>query len=283
MKDIIVAIDFSDCSINALEHAISIANKTHLNINMVWVNNPNVTKIEIFSGKSDELISEVQKQFGLLIKKYKSQLGKSTIDFKIREGKVYREIVMEAKESEATLIVAGTHGASGFEEFWIGSNANKIVSAAPCPVITIRAGRSIRRNLEKIILPIDNTLETRQKVPFTVSLASYFDAEIHVLSVLTSKVDELRSRVLLYSSQVMKHLEKEGIKGVGVQVEADNITTAIIEYAEKVDANLISIMSEQEKSMSNLLMGTYAQQMVNRSPIPVLILHSQELLMVTSM
>lgn len=282
MKDIIVAIDFSDCSINALEHAISIANKTQLNISMVWVNNPSITKIELLSGKSDELIQEVQKQFNILIDKYKPLSENFTMEYKIREGKVYKEIVTEAEETDATLIVAGTHGASGFEEFWIGSNANKIVAAAPCPVITIRAGRSIKKNLEKIVLPIDNTVETCQKTPFTAELAKYFDAEVHVLSVFTSKVDELKNRVMIYANQVEQHMEKEGVKYVSANVHADNITTSILEYAEKIDANLISIMSDQETAVSNLLLGTYAQQMVNRSPIPVLILHSKELMMISS-
>ena len=54
------------------------------------------------------------------------------------------------------------------------------------------------------------------------------------------------------------------------------ITDATIEYALKVDANLISIMTEQEKTTKNLWLGAYAQQMVNHSPIPVMSIHSIE-------
>ena len=86
------------------------------------------------------------------------------------------------------LVMAGTHGASGFEEFWIGSNANRIVSALRKPVITIRGGVNINRNLEKIVLPLDSTPETRQKVPFTAYMAKIFNAEVHILRVYTSKV-----------------------------------------------------------------------------------------------
>ena len=59
---------------------------------------------------------------------------------------------------------------------------------------------------------------------------------------------------------------------------AENLTDATIDYALKHDANLISIMTEQETSARNLLLGTYAQQMVNHSPIPVLCIHPQEML-----
>ena len=56
MKTIISAIDFSDCSINALEHAISIAKKSKSNLLMLWVNNPNTTKTILSSDLSDDLL-----------------------------------------------------------------------------------------------------------------------------------------------------------------------------------------------------------------------------------
>ena len=63
MKNILAAIDFSDCSINALEHAISIAVKGLFTVHMVWVNNPIATKTTIYSDSSSELIDEVKDQF----------------------------------------------------------------------------------------------------------------------------------------------------------------------------------------------------------------------------
>jgi nucleotide-binding universal stress UspA family protein len=198
--------------------------------------------------------------------------------YKIRTGKVYKEITGEARENRAMLVVAGTHGASGFEEFWIGSNANRIVSASPCPVITIRAGIDIRRPLNKIVLPIDSTMETRQKATFTGYLAKMHEAEIFILSLLTSKVKAIRQNVDLYSNQVALYFESEGIKCHIENMDADNLSDNMIEYAKKIDANLISIMTEQETTTSNLWMGPYAQQTVNHSPIPVLSIHSREVL-----
>jgi nucleotide-binding universal stress UspA family protein len=65
-------------------------------------------------------------------------------------------------------------------------------------------------------------------------------------------------------------------------VETSNLADAMIGYAREVDANLISIMTEQETSTSNLWMGPYAQQVVNHSPIPVLSIHSRELMTITT-
>ncbi|MCF8388360.1 MAG: universal stress protein, partial [Bacteroidales bacterium] len=165
IKKILVAIDFSDCSVNALEHAITIAEKAKADILMVWVNKPESAK-EINEGKPENLQYEVNKRFNNLKNKYRSVLGGGKLLTKVRDGKVYKEVVAEANEWGADMIIVGTHGASGFEEFWVGSNAMKIVSSTSIPVITIRGGVDIGRELKLIVLPIDSTPETRQKVPF---------------------------------------------------------------------------------------------------------------------
>ena len=282
MSNIIAAIDFSDCSINALEHAVSIANRGILDIHMIWVNNPSVTKTTIYSDTSSDLIEEIKKQFGNLIEKYQQQLPESQIDYVIREGKVYREILDEAKEMDSLCIVMGTHGSSGFEQFWIGSNANRLISISHCPVITLRSGISPKHHLERIIMPIDSTIDTRQKVPFTAYLARLFDAEIYVVSIYASKYKAIRRRVDEYTDQVIKYLEEEGMVYRRDAIEVDNLTTATIDYANKVRANLISIMTEQETSPYNLLVGPYAQQMVNNSPFPVLSINPVETLIMSS-
>ena len=274
MKKILVAIDFSECSINALEHSISIANKAESDLQMIFVIKPETSR-DIFTEGPQTLASMVKDKFEEMVEKYQPQLKKK-LKYVIREGKIYGEIIKEAEDKNVFLLVAGTHGASGFEEFWIGSNAFRLVSASTKPVITIRGGVKISRVLKKIVLPIDSTMETRQKVPFTAYMAKIFDAEVHVLSVYSSSVADIKRLVDSYSEQVMKHLSEDNIKFVLENVEAENVTESTIEYATRVDANLISIMTEQEKTAKNLLLGPYAQQMVNHSPIPVLSMHPKE-------
>lgn len=282
MKNILATVDFSDCSINALDHAVSIAVKGPFELHMVWVNNPSVTKTTIYSDASSELIDEVTNQFERLMHKYQAEFPGITMDFTIREGKVYREIINEARELESMVIVMGTHGASGFEQLWIGSNANKLISISNIPVITVRDGISVGRTLQRIVLPLDSTLETRQKVPFTVMLAKLFHAEIHILALYRSQVKNVRLRIDEYVQQVVEYLEEEEVKYVHKSIDADNITMATIEYGKSIDANLVSIMTEQEISPYNLLIGPYAQQMVNNSPFPVLSIKPRELMITDS-
>ncbi|MCD4725709.1 MAG: universal stress protein, partial [Bacteroidales bacterium] len=109
-------------------------------------------------------------------------------------------------------------------------------------------------------------------------LAKIHDAEIHAVSIYTSKVDDIRYRVDTYTDQVIEYLEEEGVRYVRTAIETNNLTKATIGYAEKIDANMISIMTEQERTTANLWLGPFAQQMVNHSPFPVLSIHPRELI-----
>lgn len=275
-----MAVDFSECSLNALEHALSIAQKAEAHILMVWVAKDEAAgRLIDVDGHSQ--VKDAEKLFADLVKKYTWRLKHSKIEYKIRYGKIYREIITEAKESNAWLLVCGTHGTSGFEEFWIGSNAFRLVTASPCPVITIQEGIPIKRTLRNIIMPIDSTTESRQKVPFTAAMAKLFNARIHILGLYTTQILAVRDKVDRYLDQIAKYLDEQDIRYARIAIEADNLTEATLNYAKEVDANLITIMTEQEKTAANLWLGAYAQQMVNHSPFPVLSIQPKEIVRTT--
>lgn len=277
MNKIIAATDFSDCSINAFLHALSIAQTCKCDLELLWVGKPAAQKDKFIDAEEDAS-KEAKQKLEEMVAKYQPELPDSKITYKVRKGKVFREVAAEAKAQKASLVVAGTHGSSGFEEFWAGSNANRIVSSCECPVITIRGGINIKKPLHRIVLPIDSTLETRQKATFTGFLAQKHDAEIHILKLYTSKIKAVRRDVDLYASQVSQHFDKEKVRYIVASREAENLSDVMIDYAKEVNANLISIMTDQESSTMNIWMGPYAQQTVNHSPIPVLSIHSRELM-----
>jgi len=277
MNKIIVAIDFSECSVNALLHAYTIAEHTEGELILLWVEK-GASEKEKYVDKDDNQSKEVRGAFEDLGKKYQPQHPAVKTSWKIRKGKIYREVTDEAREQGAMLIVTGTHGASGFEEFWIGSNANKIVSASTCPVITIRGGINIRRPLTRIMIPINAAPETRQKASFTGYIAKRHDAEIHILKLYTSKLKTIRNNVDLYAVQVAQYFDGENIRYHVDHMDCENIADATIEYAKKMDANLIAIVTEQEITTANIFLGPYAHQIVNHSPIPVLSIHPRDTL-----
>jgi nucleotide-binding universal stress UspA family protein len=219
MNNIVVAIDFSESSMNAFLHALSIAQKCKADLDLVWVRKSAEEKDKFETG--GDPTKEVKTQFENLIAKYQSELPGNKITGKIRTGKVYKEIADEAKENRAMMVVTGTHGASVFVEFWIGSNANRIVSLSPCPVLTIRSGIDIHRPLSTIVLPMDSTMETRQKATFTGYLAKKHDAIVHVVSMYSTKVKAVRRNVDSYSEQVAKYLDEEGVRNLITSIEAE--------------------------------------------------------------
>jgi nucleotide-binding universal stress UspA family protein len=276
MNTIVVAIDFSESSMNAFLHALSIAQKCKADLDLVWVRKSAEDKDKFETG--GDPTKEVKNQFENLVAQYQPELPGNKITHKIRTGKVYKEITDEAKEIKAMMVVTGTHGATVFVEFWIGSNANRIVSLSPCPVITIRSGIDIKRPLSTIVLPMDSTMETRQKATFTGYLAKKHDAIVHIVSMYTTKVKAVRRNVDSYSEQVAQYLEEEGVRYLITNIETENLSDDMIAYAKSVDANLISIMTQQESSAANLWMGPFAQRTVNRSLIPVLCIRPKETL-----
>ena len=114
------------------------------------------------------------------------------------------------------------------------------------------------------------TLQTREKVPFTVKLAKLFNSEIHIITVRATHLKSIEKKLNKYAEQVISYIDDHEIRSKTVHLEGNNLTDITIEYSKSIKADLISIMTEQEKSVTNLLLGTYAHQMINKSDIPVL-------------
>ena len=281
MKQIIVAIDFSRCSLHALEYTIVLANRIESNILLVWVDNTRSDE-SVYPDVMTGSRKEISDSFEEIIAKYHDQLKPGEITYKIRKGKVHIEVANQAKYSDAMLVIAGTHGVSGFEEFWIGSNAYRIVTYAPCPVITVRTDFDFQKDIKKIVVPIDSSLETRQKLPFSTKIAAYFNSEIHIVSLYSTTIKAVRQKVDNYTLQVKKYLQEENVNFIVEAIDAENVTNSIINYAKEIDADIIAIMTEQELTTANLFLGAYAQQMVNHSPIPVLNIHAKEYIRIQS-
>ncbi len=270
---IVVGIDFSECSLNALAHAASLAEKSNLEIVMVWVNK--FSEECVLNHNCELLVSGAKTLFLELIEKYRPVLG-DRISYVIREGRVYDSINELCEEINPLLVVIGTHGISGFSEKWLGSNAYRMSLMLETPVIIIRNDIDVNKSLTKILLPIDSTVETRQKLPLTAKLAQCFDATVYVLAVHVSTLDDVAAKVKSYTNQVTEYLEDKGIKYETDEIYSRDLVKDIIDYAEKIDANLLSIMDEQENNLK-VFEGSYTLQLVTKSKCPVLISHMKQM------
>ncbi len=275
MQAVVVAVDFSNTSIHAIEYAIPLANKLKSDIILVWVDKISPSE-SLYPDTSSENRNEAKKRFEEIIATYSRRMGKNLkMEYKLRKGKIYHEVDILAKNERAGLIITGSHGISGFEEYWIGSNAFKIVTYATCPVITVRHDFPLKKSIQRILLPIDSSVETIQKLPYVVRLAHLFMSEVHVVGTHSSHLTSIQRLAEKYVQQSSTYLFSHDIKCVEDNIVATDITKATLQYAKDVKADLIAIMTEQE-TPANILLGPHAQQLINQSPVPVLSIHPQE-------
>jgi nucleotide-binding universal stress UspA family protein len=265
MKNIIVPVDFSEESLNGLKIALLFSRKTTVNIELVYV----LQKLSEHRPSSMDVEQDyAEKQLKAMVEKYSPILSKdSKLQFIIKKGRIYQEIVNQAQSYTDAIIAASTHGASGFQEFFIGSNAYRILSATDKPVITIRKG-NCPENIRKIVLPIDISVDSRQKVPYTTDLAKLFGAEIHVVGIHTSKSEREAKRIRTYVAQVAGYIQGSA-SVLTNEVRGDNVADMVVNYARSVKADLISINTEQDSGIS-LIIGSAAHQILNKAEMPVL-------------
>lgn len=274
MKSIVVGVDFQNQSYAAMKFAVNMAIKVNCYVMLVFVNKQDKSK-DIFQRPKNKIYEEVEERFKNLIAKYGDQLSENRFSYKIREGKVADELDRQAIESRAEMIVIGTHGSAGLKLFST-SGAFQIVEKSSVPVVTIKDGAQINLDIKIILVPIDATLESRQKVPFTVRLAKIFNAEIHMLAMYHTKVKMVQENIVSYTRQAAEYLEDKSVNFVVKSVETDDIVRTTINYSEDIGADIISSMSTQVAQTSNLWKGSFAEQLIEKSHIPVLNIQPKE-------
>ena len=275
MKKIVVAFDFSKNSIHALEYAILYANVLDSKISLLWVDN-SISDESVYQTIDKELRIEQKLTLDKLVKDLEKKLNKGKIKVILRKGKVYQEIKKLALKNDADFIFAGTHGVSGYEQYWIGSNTNRIVTSAPCPVVTIRNDYNFKDDINDILMPIDSSMETKQKLPFVADLAKKFNARIHLLKIYNTPLKVIRKRIDKIADEAVECLDKEGVDYLHQTVEGSNIVSTLLKYTDKNRIDLISIMTDQGTTTANKFLGPYAHQLINNSLIPIISLRAKE-------
>jgi nucleotide-binding universal stress UspA family protein len=144
IQSILVPIDFSDHSKNALQYAIPFAQQFRASIHLLYVVEPTIYPADFSFGQvgfpnvEEELRKRGNEELEVLLRNVIA--GKVKATKAIRTGRPFYEINQYAKEKEVDLIIIATHGHSGMEHILFGSTAEKVVRGAPCPVLVVRSG-----------------------------------------------------------------------------------------------------------------------------------------------
>jgi nucleotide-binding universal stress UspA family protein len=215
-------------------------------------------------------MTAAEARFRKIVQEFSPQVGnESKLSYKVNRGRIYQEVVNQAESLPDAIISASTHGASGFQELFIGSNAFRIISSTDKPVITLRKN-SCPDTISRIVLPIDLSVDSRQKVPFTLELARLFGAEVHVVGIHTMRGFGNKRRIRSYISQVASYIEDK-VPCETNEVFGDNVAELINNYSQAIKADLISITTERPSGIS-LIIGNTVHQILNKAEIPVLCL-----------
>ena len=142
LKKILVPIDFSDCSLGALEYALALAKKIGAEIMLLHVVEPPVygenymkTTASLEDGNQD-LLNQGRERLAELSQKTTAQGCHA--EALVRMGRAQSEITDTAKAIGTDLIVIGTHGSSEPKLSLLGGTAERVVRHSLCPVLTVR-------------------------------------------------------------------------------------------------------------------------------------------------
>lgn len=259
INSIVVPIDSTEQTVVALKQCYNLARYTNSQLVLLHVFENDETKEVEYMQK---IAQDAEKESGL------------TVKVEYGRGNVFTETMRLAEELGAILVVLGLTSHMSTKDI-IGNSASKFIRESTFPVLTIR-GKEHRDGCENILLPLDLTKETRQKVDKAIEFARYFGAAVRILSVFSLKDVEYENKILAYSQQVKNYIKSKGIPCTNKSIASDDIAQAVVDYAHKIEADLIMIMTKAELSIKEVFVGTTAQRIVDISEIPVLSLRPSD-------
>ena len=275
---ILVPIGFSEQSMIALVQAFNLAKiKKSKVVLLSVVEEQSMMQSLFLDDKSHELQLKVNQKLHQIGEEYGDKYGVH-VESLVAKGKIYSQINKVAEMISADLIVMGTDGSDGSLKKIMGSNAERVVSLAHCPVITIK-GKNHSDGCKNIILPLDLEKQTKEKVTYALEYARYWNATIRLVSVVLRNNQEVRNKLVKNINQVKKFITDAGVKCTADLVEGEKKQTLgdfVFKYEKRFDADLIMIMTKKEElSLSNNISVT-ARYIINNSEIPVMSIRPKE-------
>ena len=273
IQKILIPIDFSETSMLAIEHAGFTAQLFKAELILLHVVEKHWEQFSIIApelriSEPSDLINAIEKKLAEVAADIRAKYGVRSTAI-TSSGNIFNEILSISKENNVDLVVMGTHGTSGVVEFFIGSNTFKMVTESECPVISVQA-QAQKLGFKDILLPIDNSSHSRQKVNQAIVIAKHFASKIHILGLGDPSDETAGKKFEIKLDQIEEYIKKCNLPFSRKTVDAKNQAKTTYEYAKSINADLIVIMTDQDEILTGRFMGTYAQQIINHSKIPVM-------------
>ena len=274
MKTILVPTDFSDQAGYALDLAKQLATNQDALIHLIHiVEHPGSHYLTAVSGDINQSMDNVYVL--QLIERVKTQLQKIVNDlanegiaatYKIKIGNPFKHISSQIKDESYDLIVMGTLGTSGISEVLVGSNTEKVIRYANCPVITLK--NPVNLNHVKDVVFAVNHFNARDNLANQLRiLQDLFTAKLHLVTINTPGNFLIQREV---TNSLKSFVEEYQIPHYSINIYSD-ITEeeGIVHFAEDINADVITMATHGRTGISHLLAGSLTEDIVNHSTLPV--------------
>ena len=269
MKKILVPTDFSEHAYYALKVASQIAKKNGGEIILLhMLELPHEASDAMASGHD---IPEIMIFKNAVINKLEDLMEDECLDgIKVSEivqfEMAFNGIMNISKINNVDLIVMGSHGASGFKEMFIGSNAEKAVRFSETPVLVIKRDE-VDFQVNKFVFASDFSDEIRLPFQKVVDFANKFEAELHLVMINTPS----SFKPTHIANEIMANfVSNYSIGKFSTHIYNDtNVENGILNFANHIDADLIGVCTHGRKGISHFFNGSISEDLVNHAVRPV--------------
>jgi nucleotide-binding universal stress UspA family protein len=269
MKKILIPTDFSQNAEYALKVAAQIAKKNGGEIILLhMLELPHQASDAIGSGTD---IPELMFFKNAAIKRLEDLMDEDYLDgLKVSEivqfEMAFDGILRISQINNVDLIVMGSHGASGYKEMFIGSNAEKVVRNSEVPVLIIKKDEG-EFDVNDFVFASDFNDEAKKPFEKAVEFANKFDATLHLVMVNTP--NNFKSTTV--AEETMKNfLSNFNVNKVATHIYNEtNVEKGILNFADKVGADLIGMSTHGRKGLSHFFNGSISEDLVNHAKLPV--------------
>ncbi|MDX1630184.1 MAG: universal stress protein [Fulvivirga sp.] len=265
MKKILVPTDFSDEATNASTLAIELAEKSKGEIHFLHLMSIPVDWLQIDDQKAiyPEITTQVEHAKNQLDywKEQARQLNLTAKSY-IHYNESQTGILKYANEENVDLIVMGSKGASGFKEILIGSNTERIVRHAHCPVLVVKEKISFAQ-IKKIMFPTNLEASQNKIAQVAYQWMNICDAKLTIVRLNTHYhwVDSMK-----FIEEIDSFAAENGITSYEARTfDADYIEDGIIECAETINCDLIVMGTHNRTGIAHIIAGSVAEDVANHA------------------
>jgi len=214
---------------------------------------------------------EAEERLKELTKDYFNGSIPEKVSLKVANGPLIPTILKEAAGNRCDLIIIRKAEKNKNPlAFLKTENADRLISEAICPVLTISKNPTSEK-INDILLPVDIFKKTSNKVAWAISIARQFDSRLHIVSVLDMDIKPEDSLSFRKSKDIEKVIRQEGIDVDTVLLKSGSksIAQTVLDYADRIQPDMLMIMTHQESVLLDNYLGTFAGDIIHKSEIPV--------------